>query len=201
MKLLIATANRHKAEEIAALLPALGLEYRTLADYPAVVMPEETGSTLEENARLKAVSAARQAGVWTLADDTGLEVDALGGAPGVYSARYCGRERDYEGNNRKLLAEMERLGWKDVSARFRCVVCLSSPEGKASCVEGSLEGEIIPSPRGTAGFGYDPVFLVKGLGKTLAELSFEEKNRLSHRNAALAKAAPRLSQLANSKYI
>lgn len=196
MKLLIATANRHKAEEIAALLPKLGLEYFALTDFPAVVMPEETGLTLEENARLKAVSAAKQAGVWALADDTGLEVDALNGAPGVYSARYCGRERDYEGNNRKLLTEMERAGWKNTAARFRCVVCLSTPAGEASCVEGALEGDIIPVPRGASGFGYDPVFLVKGLNKTLAELSFEEKNRLSHRNAALGKAVPRLVELA-----
>ncbi|MDD2774140.1 MAG: RdgB/HAM1 family non-canonical purine NTP pyrophosphatase [Elusimicrobiales bacterium] len=186
VSILIATANPHKAGEIAALLPQTGAEYKSLADFPALRMPEETGATLEENAALKAVFAAKAAGLWALADDTGLEVDALGGAPGVYSARYSGKERDYPANNAKLLRELAGVPAVKRTARFRTVAALASPSGKILSEEGRLEGKIGFEPRGGNGFGYDPLFIVPSLGKTLAELSFAEKNRLSHRRAALA---------------
>ncbi|MFA5162254.1 MAG: RdgB/HAM1 family non-canonical purine NTP pyrophosphatase [Elusimicrobiales bacterium] len=191
-EILIATANADKAREIISLLPA-GPVYRTLADFPSLAMPEETGKTLEENAVLKAVSACRQSGIAALADDTGLEVDALGGAPGVYSARYCGRERDYAANNEKLLREMATIPAGKRTARFRTVAALAFPDGRVITEEGRLEGGIGFAPCGENGFGYDPLFIIAD-GKTLAELSFAEKNLISHRRAAFAALVKHLIQ-------
>ena len=192
-QILIATANKHKAEEIAALLPK-GPEYKNLKDFPQLVMPEENGVTLEENAALKAVSAAKQSGLWTLADDTGLEVDALGGAPGVYSARYAGKERDYPANNAKLLAELAKLPKASRAARFRTVAALASPDGKVTLAEGRLEGIIGFLLHGENGFGYDPLFVLPD-GRTLAELLFKEKNSISHRHAAMTAMAKHITNL------
>jgi XTP/dITP diphosphohydrolase len=193
MKLLIATRNSHKLEEIRALFAAAGLELASALDFPELPDVVEDGATLEANAVKKAVSLALATGWWSLADDSGLEVEALGGAPGVYSARYAGEPPDDQANNRKLLAALD--GRTDRSARFRCVIALSTPEGRAQYVEGVCRGGIVTAPRGTAGFGYDPLFVPDGHQRTFAELTADEKNRISHRGRALAKAREQWSAI------
>ena len=187
MRLLIATRNRHKLEEIRAIFRQPALEAVSTLDFPFVPDVAEDGTTFEENAVKKAVTLARATGLWALADDSGLEVQALGGAPGVRSARYAGEPVDYAANNRKLLAQMAGIG--DRRARFRCVIALSSPAGAARTVEGRCEGAIAAAPRGTRGFGYDPVFVAEGETLTFAEMEPDAKNRISHRGRALARAA------------
>lgn len=186
MKLLFATRNRHKLEELRALFLFSGLEVGSALDFPELPDVEEDGETLEENAIKKAVTLARATGCWALADDTGLEVEALDGAPGVYSARYAGEHVDYAANNAKLLRAMR--GVSNRRACFRCVIALSSPAGEARTVEGRCEGTITERPRGTHGFGYDPVFLPHGHSQTFAEMAEAMKNSLSHRARALAAA-------------
>ena len=192
----LATRNRHKLQELLALVPELGLEFRTLADFPGAPEVVEDGKTLEENAVKKARSAALFCGLWALADDTGLEVDALAGAPGVYSARYAGPNCSYSDNNRRLLAGLAGLPEEKRTARFRCVTALSSPDGSVVTAEGVLEGGIALAASGRNGFGYDPLFVVAGSGKTLAELTNEEKNALSHRAASVKGIKPYLAKLA-----
>ena len=154
---------------------------------------EETEDTLEGNARLKALAAARASGLWTVADDSGLFVDAMGGAPGVWSARYApGSDAD---RIRKLLRQMEEVPEGRRGAAFRCVLALASPSGEVREARGECRGEILRAPRGTGGFGYDPVFLVPELGRTMAELTLEEKGRISHRARALGALEPELSSL------
>jgi XTP/dITP diphosphohydrolase len=190
--LVLATFNRHKAAEILAILPRLPLKIRTLADFPGAVPAVEDGATLEENALKKALAAARFTGLPALADDTGLEVDALAGAPGVRSARYAGETASYEQNNALLLASLAKVPAEKRSARFACVVALALPSGITAAARGTLEGAIALAPRGAKGFGYDPLFLVGEGPLTLAELSEEAKNALSHRARALAAILPRL---------
>lgn len=146
---------------------------------------EETGETLEENARLKALSAARATGYWALGEDTGLEVDALGGAPGVRSARYAVDGASDEDNNAKLLRELQGVTEAQRTARFRTVMALASPDGRVWTTEGRMEGLILSEPRGAGGFGYDPLFFSPQAGRTLAELSVKEKDAVSHRGKAL----------------
>lgn len=184
MKLVLATSNPGKVREMAQHLAGLGLEVVSLAELGAAQIPE-TGKTFRENAELKAVAAAKATGLWALAEDSGLEVDALGGAPGVYSARYAGEGADDEENNRKLLRELEGVEWPRRTARFRTVMVLASPRGEVWAVEGACEGIIVHEPRGSGGFGYDPLFWAPELGKTFAEASPEEKDRVSHRGRAL----------------
>ncbi|GBE23599.1 MAG TPA: RdgB/HAM1 family non-canonical purine NTP pyrophosphatase [Actinobacteria bacterium] len=187
-RLVVASKNPDKIGEIEAVLRGLGLVdvvARGL-EWPDV---EETGTTLEENALLKARAVAAAVGLPALADDTGLEVDALGGAPGVRSARYAGTDATYDDNVRRLLAEVADA--QDRSARFRTVMALVFPDGREIVGEGVLEGQIIDERRGTSGFGYDPVFLVDG--RTLAEIDPVEKNAISHRGRALRALAARLS--------
>lgn len=191
----LATRNKHKLGEILELLPGFKLDMKTLDDFPGAPDVEEDGATLEENAAKKAKSAALFCGLWAIADDTGLEVDALGGAPGVYSARYAGPACSYRDNNLKLLAELAGLPPEKRAARFRCVMALSSPTGSVIIVEGRLEGRIASVPSGVNGFGYDPLFLVAGAGKTLAELTPGEKNAVSHRAAAVRNIDPYLKRL------
>lgn len=191
----LATRNRHKLGELLALIPGLKLRMKTLADFPGAPEVLEDGKTLKENAVKKAKSAALFCGLWALADDTGLQVDALGGAPGVYSARYAGPECSYADNNLKLLAELAGLPPEKRTARFRCVMALASPGGSVITTEGRLEGGIAFAASGSNGFGYDPVFVVAGLGKTLAELTPDEKNVLSHRAGAVRKIEPYLRRL------
>ncbi len=194
----LATRNKHKLGEILDLIPGLNLIMKTLEDFPGAPDVIEDGETLEANAVKKAKSAALFCGLWALADDTGLYVDALGGAPGVYSARYAGSGCSYTDNNRKLLGELAGLGPEKRTARFCCVMALSSPGGSVIAVEGRLEGVIASAASGTGGFGYDPLFIVAGLGKTLADITAEEKNALSHRADAIRKITPWLTRLSDS---
>ncbi len=185
--LFFATGNQGKKAELAALLAPYGaVEIHTLADYPAFTMPPETGATFQENALLKARSAAAYAQIPALADDSGLAVDALGGAPGVYSARYSGLEGDSKANNEKLLKEMANVPDGERTAHFSAVLTFVCPDGQEFLSEGRVDGEILRSARGEKGFGYDPLFYLPHLGKTMAELEMEEKNPLSHRGKAFS---------------
>jgi XTP/dITP diphosphohydrolase len=186
-ELVLATRNRHKGEELAALLGDLGLRIRTLADFPDAPEVEEDGQTCQANAIKKAREIAQSTGLPAVADDTGLEVDALGGRPGVYSARYAGEQATYEDNCHKLLRELAGVPPADRTARFLTVAALALPDGSVQVTQGVLSGVITEAPSGSSGFGYDSVFLVPHLQQTLAELSAEEKNRISHRARAFNK--------------
>jgi XTP/dITP diphosphohydrolase len=197
-KLLVATNNPGKIREYRELLE--GLPETVDMTFPAQegidLEVEESGDTFAENARIKATAYAQASGLLTLADDSGLEVDALGGAPGVRSARYAGPGATDADRYRKLLAELAGIPPGQRAARFRCVVALALPDGPIYTADGTCEGEIGFTARGEHGFGYDPVFIVEGYGgKTLAELGPEEKNRISHRARAVEAALPALRQL------
>lgn len=183
MKLLIATRNADKLEEIRAIFAVPSLELVSMNDYPDLPQVVEDGPSFDVNAIKKAVTMAFATKLWTMADDSGLEVDALHGAPGVCSARYAGRPVSYEANNTKLLKELENV--TNRKARFRCAVALSSPAGRAQVVEEKCEGLIVDSPRGSNGFGYDPLFMPDGYNQTFAEMESDVKNRISHRASAL----------------
>ena len=193
--LVIATFNPHKIAEILAILPDLPFGIKALSDFQGALPAEEDGATLEQNAVKKALAAARFTGLWALADDTGLEVDALGGAPGVFSARYSGENSTADGNNAKLLAALAGVPPAGRTARFACVVALASPAGETRVSRGALEGRIAGSARGNNGFGYDPLFEVTGSGLTLAEVPEAEKNRFSHRALALRGLLPELQKI------
>jgi XTP/dITP diphosphohydrolase len=188
--LCIATRNAHKLGEIRAVLADLGLEITSPADHPGCPDVEEDGATLEANAEKKARVVRDFTGLFTLADDSGLEVDALGGAPGVFSARYAGPGCSYSDNNAKLLRELEGVPDARRTARFRCVIALAdpAPPRRVSLHGGCLEGRILHESRGAGGFGYDPIFWVPEEACTLAELPTGRKNVVSHRAAALAMA-------------
>ena len=188
MELVLATTNPDKQEELVSLLCDLGYTIRTMDEFDSVPRVIEDGETCQANATKKATALARHTGLLVLADDTGLEVEALGGRPGVYAARYAGEEATYEDNWRKLLRELKGVPADKRVARFRTAVAIAEPSSQVEVVEGVLDGRITESPSGTEGFGYDPVFLVPELGKTLAQLTLEQKNRISHRARALAKA-------------
>jgi XTP/dITP diphosphohydrolase len=187
--LLIATRNKDKVEEIRKALEGLPFKILSVADLPKPV-PEvvEDGETLLANAQKKARQTAKASGLLCLADDTGLEVDALEGAPGVYSARYAGEGATYARNNMKLLSELGKLGKADRRAIFRTVIVLAEPDEREDWTDGCCEGLIADKPLGDAGFGYDPIFYLPQLHKTFAQLTMEEKNKISHRGKALAKA-------------
>ncbi len=184
--LVIATRNAHKTEEIREMLPDADLEVLDMTQFDHCPDVEEDGATLEENALKKARSAHACTGLPVIADDTGLEVPGLGGAPGVYSARYAGENATYDDNNRKLLVELTGVRGEQRNARFRCVVAFVD-RGVEMLFEGSVEGRIMEHPRGTNGFGYDPVFLPEGFERSYAELTAEEKNGISHRARAIRK--------------
>ena len=186
MKLVIATRNTHKLEEINAVYNFQGLEVSSAFDFPEIPDVIEDGDTLQANAIKKAMEIAKATGCWTLADDSGLEVSALEGEPGVYSARYAGEECSYEKNNTKLLIELASKD--DRSAQFRTVIALCDPQGNTRTVEGICPGRIIKELRGTNGFGYDPLFIPDGFDETFAELGSAVKNEISHRALALKKA-------------
>ena len=186
MKLVIATRNAHKLEEIRAIFDFHSLEVLSAFDFPEIPDVVEDGDTLGANAEKKATEIAKATGYWALADDSGLEVAALGGAPGVYSARYAGEQCSYSDNNEKLLRELAAK--PDRSAQFRTVIALSDPAGNVQTLEGACPGMIIEELRGSNGFGYDPLFVPDGYSETFAELSAEVKNRISHRARALFKA-------------
>ncbi|VGO22641.1 XTP/dITP diphosphatase [Pontiella sulfatireligans] len=193
MKLVIATRNAHKLEEIKAIFNFKSLEVLSAFDFPDIPDVIEDGGTLEVNAEKKAVEIALATGCWALADDSGLEVNSLDGAPGVYSARYAGEECSYAANNEKLLRELAET--TDRSARFRTVIALSDPKGNVRTLEGICPGMIINKLRGTNGFGYDPLFVPNGHSETFAELSNEVKNSISHRARALQKAQVEWAEL------
>ena len=184
-RLVLATGNPHKVEEIAPLLGGAGVELVAVGELVGGWEVEETGGTLEENAALKARTAVRATGSPAVADDTGLFVDALDGAPGVHSSRYAGPGCSYADNVRKLLTVLSGVEARSRAARFRTAVVLVCPDGSERAFEGVLEGWVAASPRGAGGFGYDPVFLLPG-GETLAELPLATKNRISHRAAAFS---------------
>ena len=194
MRFVVATLNPDKLLELRALLPRDLAELVGLGELRGASAPPEDGDTLEENARIKARAALAFSGLPAIADDTGLEVEALGGEPGVRSARYAGEGAGYEANVRKLLAELAGVEPARRSARFRTVCVACFPDRPPIVAEGVLAGRITCEPRGAQGFGYDPVFEVAGTGRTLAELPFEEKNAISHRAAAIANLVARLRE-------
>ena len=186
-ELVLATRNRHKGEELAALLGDLGITIRTLDEFPDAPDVVEDGDTCEANAIKKARAIAEFTGLPAVADDTGLEVDALGGRPGVYAARYAGEDATYEDNCRKLLRELMGVPRERRTARFLTVAAIALPSDGVRVAQGTLDGVIAEEASGTLGFGYDPVFLIPELGKTLAQLSADQKNIISHRAKAFAK--------------
>ena len=181
-QLLIATQNKHKIAEYKAMLEPLGYLVKTLLDYPDILDIEETGTTLQANALIKAKTLSDLTLLDVIADDSGLAVDALDGAPGVYSARYAGKNVSYEDNNRKLLADM--VGQSNRTAQFVTVICLYERTHEPRYYTGILSGTIATEHRGTNGFGYDPIFVLED-GRHLAELSMIDKNAISHRSRAL----------------
>ena len=185
LEVVVATSNLHKVSELRALLPVAGIRWRSLTEFPRARAPRETGRSFHANAVLKARAAARATGRIALADDSGLEVAALGGAPGIRSARFAGRHGDGAANNAKLLRLLRRRRGASRRARYRCVLALAAPQRVLAVVTGAWEGRIAQQAVGRGGFGYDPVFVVPGRqGKTVAQLPPRLKQRLSHRAAA-----------------
>jgi XTP/dITP diphosphohydrolase len=183
LRLLIATTNPDKIREIRPLLSGLAVELLTLEGWPDVRPPEETGTTFAENARLKASYYAHATGELTVAEDSGLEIDALGGIPGVESARYGGVDSTYPEKFRLLYAALDRHGARDSPARFVCALALANPGGIIFEARGMVDGRIAPEPRGSGGFGYDPIFFYPPFDRTLAEVG-ERKSEVSHRAQA-----------------
>lgn len=192
-ELVLATRNRNKVIELVALLGDLGITIRTLDEFPGAPDVVEDGDTCEANAVKKARAIAESTGLPAVADDTGLEVDALGGRPGVYAARYAGEDATYEDNCRKLLLELTGVPREQRTARFLTVAAIALPSDGIRVAQGTLEGVIAEEASGTLGFGYDPVFLIPELGKTLAQLPADQKNTISHRAKAFAKVREMLS--------
>lgn len=199
--ILVATTNQGKVRELRAMLGD-AVEWRTLADFPQANEVEEDGTTFAENARKKATEYARATGLWTLADDSGLVVDALDGAPGVKSARFSGdvppgtdRKIIDQRNIARVLALLEGIPAEKRTARFVCHLCLASPEKVLVETQGTVEGIIVDERAGENGFGYDPVFFVPSLGRTVAQLPDGEKNAISHRGHAIRKFIPLLNEI------
>ncbi len=197
--LVIGTANRKKGEELAGLFASVGLALKTLADFPEAIRVEEDGTTLAENAALKAARQARHLGRWVLADDSGLEVDALGGEPGVASARYSGPGATDRSNNRLLLEKLAGVPPEKRTARFVCHMALADPSGAVRAQsEGACRGRILAAAEGTGGFGYDPLFEIVEYHRTFGQLSPLVKACLSHRARAARQLIPRLVELIHS---
>lgn len=196
-ELLLATKNKHKTQEMGQLLAPLGINVINALDFPELPDVVEDGFTLEENALKKAKTLAQLTRKPTIADDTGLLVDALNGEPGVYSARYAGEKATYDENVTKLLAELSKKGNFPFSARFETVIAFVW-QGKQTCLKGICEGVIIENRRGEKGFGYDPIFVPDGFKETFAELSAEQKNAISHRGKAVKAFVELMKATANS---
>jgi len=193
MEIVIASTNLHKVREFREMLKSLkGLDVLSLHHFPSYVQPPETGATFKENAILKAVHAAAELNKWVLADDSGLVVPSLGGAPGVYSQRYAGEEATDAENRQKLLSALESKQDLDRSAYFECCLALANPSGLVKCVTGICEGTLLKEERGRHGFGYDSLFVKNDYDKTFAELDEATKNRISHRRKALEKLSATL---------
>jgi XTP/dITP diphosphohydrolase len=194
-KLLIATRNNHKKRELEAILTGWDVQVLSLDDIAGVPEIVEDGATFAENAIKKARTAADLSGYITLADDSGLEVDALGGAPGIFSARFAGPQADDEANNRKLLYLLRNIREDERTARFVCVIAAAIPADEVHTVRGVCAGKIADHSQGQGGFGYDPLFIPAGLSRSFAELAEAEKNQLSHRGQALLQALPLLRRI------
>lgn len=198
LKIVLATNNLGKKREIQEILKGLPIELALAGDFPGCPDSDEPFDTYLENAEDKARLVAEYTGCWALADDSGLEVDFLKGRPGVLSARYAGNGVSYEDNYRKVLQELEGVPEERRGALFRCQMVLRNPQGKQFVTEGSLRGRITEKPLGEGGFGYDPIFLLPEEGKTLAQMTSERKNSISHRRRALAGMLPHFRELANA---
>ena len=196
-KLLLATNNKAKVREYKHLLQGLPFELVSLAELGINTRVNEVGESLEENARLKATTLARESRLLVLADDSGLEVDALGGEPGRLSARYAGEGASDKDRINYLLARLKDVPGEKRSARFRCVIAIARPDGEVELCSGECHGVITLEPRGEEGFGYDPIFYLPELGKTMAELTLEVKNQVSHRGQAARQAI----KLLRGKYL
>jgi XTP/dITP diphosphohydrolase len=198
---MIATRNRGKIREIREALNGLGLRIYALSDFPDVPEIEEDGKSFTENALEKARFYSKYFGMLTIADDSGLEVDSLKGLPGIYSARYAGEKASSRVNNQKLLREMQGVPISKRGARFKCIIAMESPDGKEAIAEGSCKGSIGFREKGRRGFGYDPLFILPTYGKTMAQLSLEEKNKISHRGKALRKIRKLIKSLGYSRVV
>lgn len=194
--LVLGTRNRKKRQEIVEILGGFGLEFGDLTEYPQAPEVEEDGDTFEANARKKAAETAKVLGQWVLGEDSGLVVPGLNGRPGVYSARYAGKQGDDEANNDRLLAELKPLPDDRRAAYYVCTAAVADPTGEVKAVvEGRCHGTIVPERRGTGGFGYDPLFLIPEFHQTFGELSARVKHALSHRARALERLRPVLRTL------
>lgn len=200
-RLVVATHNRKKAGEMLQILSQTvpGLALATLEDFPAAPEPDEAGSTYAENAAIKAESACRFTGEWSIADDAGLEIDALGGEPGLYSKRFAGEETPFPEKMRIILDRMAEVPEELRGARFRCAVALAIPELPTEHFEATCEGRISWEPSGAGGFGYDPIFWLPELGCTMADLSAQQKHSVSHRGKVLRLVAARLAELMGAR--
>jgi len=198
MDLLLATRNAHKTREFRELLGP-GFDVIDLSSFPEIAIPKETGRTFEENATLKAIAASKKLPSLVIADDSGLEVEALGGAPGIFSARYAGEDAGDVSNVDKLLRELRKqnIATEKPSARFRSVIALAQNGKLLGVFEGFVEGKIVDPPRGSGGFGYDPIFEPKGFDQTFAEMTPELKNKISHRGQAIAALRKALREIGN----
>ena len=194
-KLLLATRNPGKVRELISLLQGIPFQITTLEEEGIDILIKESGVSFGENARFKATFYAQKSSLLTLAEDSGLEVDALEGKPGPLSARYAGEKSSDRENIALLLSRLKDIPWERRSARFRCVIALASPKGEVELFEGECPGFIPFEPKGERGFGYDPIFYLPEIGKTMAELSLEEKNKVSHRGRAAQKVRQALERL------
>lgn len=194
-EIVLATRNPKKVEEIRAMLADLPIRILSLADFPGIPEPQETGATFAENATIKALAAAKATGKVALADDSGLEVDALGGRPGVLSNRFAGQGATDRDKYMLVLRLMDGVPEDKRTARFRAAIAIARPDGYTVVVEGTCEGRIAHEPRGEYGFGYDPIFYLPDIGKTMAELPPEEKNKVSHRAKAIQAAKQLLIEM------
>ncbi|OWZ83744.1 XTP/dITP diphosphatase [Natranaerobius trueperi] len=195
IELILGSRNKGKVSEFKSLLANFPIEVYSLEDYPGIGDIEETGVTFKENALIKARTIANKTNKLTIADDSGLEVDALNYEPGVYSARYSGENASDKDNINKLLDKLKNIPYEKRTARFKCVMALSHPQISNRVVEGACEGYILDYERGNKGFGYDPVFYYPRYDKTFSELSKEEKSNISHRGKALEKLLPKLRDI------
>ncbi|MGZ3525801.1 MAG: XTP/dITP diphosphatase, partial [Thermodesulfobacteriota bacterium] len=199
--MIVATRNRGKTREIREALKGLGVRIRSLSDFSNVPEIEENGKTFVDNALKKARYYTKYFGKVTLADDSGLEVDILKGLPGIYSARYAGEKASSQENNEKLLREMEGVPISKRGARFKCVIAVVSPDGREILAEGVCRGRIGFWEKGRRGFGYDPLFILLNHGKTVAQLSLKEKNKISHRGKALRKIRKMIQSFLDSEAV
>ena len=187
MKIVLATHNQGKIREFRKIFSDMGVEAVPISEIAGIPEPEETGHTFEENALLKAREICKLSGKPTISDDSGLEIDALDGAPGIYSSRFMGEDTSYDIKNNALIEKLENVADPDRTARFRCCMALVLPDGREFVTEGAMEGIIAREPKGINGFGYDPILFIPEYNRTSAELSSEEKNNISHRGEALRK--------------